>query len=222
MMMKTVDDSIPNCIAAGRVAASKPDCPPSKRSRLPLQDAGTAHPLAPVCQIEAEVIELFQRHAAALSRYAARIARDKTLVEDGIQEALLRYFIARTEGQQIDNPRAWLFRVLQNYILDCNRKSNLRQAANLEAAAQVADAGQNVEVGYQQDETFRDALASLSPREQACILLRLEGFAYDEMAHILGIRPGTVGALLARGTMKIRKTILSSGRQQCSKRYSKE
>jgi RNA polymerase sigma-70 factor (ECF subfamily) len=216
--MKMADDNVSDYIAAGPAAASELNCQPSKRSRIPLGHASAAHHPALACQIEAEVIELLQRHAAALSRYAARIARDKTLVEDSIQEALLRYFIARTHGQQIDNPRAWLFRVLQNYILDCNRKSDSRQASNLEAAVQVADARQDVEAGYQQDETFRDALSSLSPREQACILLRLEGFAYDEMAHILGIRSGTVGALLARGMTKIRKTGLFSGRQRCSKR----
>jgi RNA polymerase sigma-70 factor, ECF subfamily len=165
-------------------------------------------------QIENEVMELLRQHAPALLRYAARVARDKTIAQDAIQETFLRYFIARAEGAQIENPRAWLFRVLANYLTDCIRKSSSMPAADLEEAAQVADMRQDVEARYQQDEVFRCALASLSLRERECLQLRLEGFGYDEIAQILRIRPGTVGALLARSLKKIRKAGLLSGRQR--------
>jgi RNA polymerase sigma-70 factor (ECF subfamily) len=165
-------------------------------------------------QIENEVIELLHRHAAALSRYAARIVRDKAVAQDSVQEAFLRYFISRVGGQQIENPCAWLFRVVANYLTDCIRKSSSMPAADLKAAAQVSDPRQDVEAGYQQNEAFKLALASLSPRERECMQLRLEGFGYDEIARILRVRPGTVGAMLDRGLKKIRKIGLLPGRQR--------
>jgi RNA polymerase sigma-70 factor, ECF subfamily len=165
-------------------------------------------------QIESEVTELLRQHAASLARYAAGIARDKALAPDAIQEVFLRYFIARIEGQQIENPRAWLFRVLSNYLRDCNRKAGSMSTVNLDAAEQVADSRQDLETGFQQNEAFQYALASLSPREQECMRLRLEGFGYDEIARILQIQPGTVGALLARSMKKIRKAGWLSGRRR--------
>jgi len=156
--------------------------------------------------IESDVNELVRNHAAALSRFAATIVRDNSLVQDAVQEAFLRYIIVRKGGQQMDNPRAWLFRVLRNYLLDCNRKSGNMPAANLEEAVKVADIRQDVEAGYQQSECLRSALTILSPREKECILLRLEGFGYNEVAQILRIRPGTVAALLARGLKKLRRS----------------
>jgi len=87
-------------------------------------------------------------------------------------------------------------------------------ATDLDAAAQVADERQDVEIGYQQSEAFQSALASLSRRERECLQLRLEGFGYDEIARILQIRPGTVGALLARCLKKLRKAGLLPWRKR--------
>jgi RNA polymerase sigma-70 factor (ECF subfamily) len=205
--MKTSDDEVLDGMpAGGSLAASEQNCPKDRSLSVPVS-AGDKHcSAAPTAEVENEVIELLRQHAAALSRYAVTIARDSTIVQDAIQEAFLRYFIARVGGQHVENPRAWLFRVLRNYILDCNRKSNSMRAVELEKAVRVADSRQDVEAGYQQHETLRHAVSSLSPREQECMQLRLEGFGYDEIAHILKIRSGTVGALLARGLKKIRKT----------------
>jgi RNA polymerase sigma-70 factor, ECF subfamily len=173
-------------------------------------------------QIEAEVVQLFRQNTGALSRYAATITRDFTAIQDGIQESFLRYFSTRIAGQQVENPRAWLFRVLRNYLLDCDRKSNSRRAVDLEEAGQLMDSRQDLECGLEQDEIFRHALDSLSPRERECVQLRLEGFGYNEIARILHISAGTVGALLTRGLKKFRETGLFSRSQQCLGRSTDE
>jgi RNA polymerase sigma-70 factor (ECF subfamily) len=218
--MKTAGESVLNHVVSGKKpAASGQKCP---AGCLSLKKGAARRPEPPVARIEDEMTELLRQHAAALSRYGMTLARDRTIVQDGIQEAFLRYFIARIGGQQMENPRAWLFRVFGNYVLDCKRRSKSRPAVDLDAAMQVADLRQDIEAGYQQSETFRRALCSLSPREQQCMQLRLEGFGYDEIAKILRIRTGTVGALLARGLKKIHETGLFSGRQRRLDRSSGE
>jgi RNA polymerase sigma-70 factor (ECF subfamily) len=142
---------------------------------------------------------------ADLSRYAATLVRDHSLIQDGIQEVFLRYFIARVDGQQMNNPRAWLFRVLRNYLLDCNRKTAVTAAICLKEATHVADSRQDVETGYQHAESCSRALTLLSPREQECMRLRLEGFSYSEIAHILRIQPGTVASLISRSLKRLRQ-----------------
>ncbi len=222
--MKTYNENVIGNILAGdgRLTTSERNCP-NKCLSAPLakgQVSRTA--VTSTDRIEKEVNELLSNNTAALSRYAVNMAWDKTIVQDAIQEAFLRYFVARIGGQQMENPRAWLFRVLRNYILDCNRKLKTSQAVNLEEAVQVADSRQDAETGYQQSEILRRALSSLSPREQECMQLRVEGFGYEEIAHVLRIQPGTVGALLARGLKKIRGTDLFSRRQRCFDRSSEE
>ncbi len=164
-------------------------------------------------QIEAEVVDLFRQNAAALSRYAAALTRDKEAVRDGVQEAFLRYFAARTRGQHMENPRAWLFTVLRNYILDRHRRSATCAEVELTCAEQLADRSPNQETRYETTEISRRILENLSPREQECMRLRLEGLGYDEIAQVLRIRSGTVGALLARGVKKIRSSGLLHRRE---------
>jgi predicted DNA-binding protein (UPF0251 family) len=56
----------------------------------------------------------------------------------------------------------------------------------------------------------------LSPREMECVRLRTEDLRYEEIARVLGLQTGTVGALLARAHGKIRKAVSDarSGAQQ--------
>ncbi len=159
-------------------------------------------------KLEAEVLEMLNKHSSSLSRYAIAMTRDRAIAQDGIQEVFLRYFLIRADGQQIENVRAWLFRVLRNYLVDCKRKDYSRASMDLEAAAQVIDVRQDLEAAYQHHENFRRALSELSPRERECMQLRLEGFGYDEIAQMLEIRSGTVSALLARALRKMRHSNL--------------
>jgi len=55
-----------------------------------------------------------------------------------------------------------------------------------------------------QTQTVQAILSRLTPRELDCLRLRVEGFSYQEIAQALGIRPGTVGALLPRVYSKLR------------------
>jgi len=168
---------------------------------------------ATASQIEKEVNDLLHLYSTTLYRYALSLSWDKALAQDGIQEAFLRFIMVRIRGQKMQNPRAWLFRVLRNYLHDCHRKSSFMPAVALKEAVQISDACQDVEAGYLQDEAFRRALAVLSPREQECLQLRFEGFGYEEIAQILQITAGTVGTLLARGLKKIRNAGQPSEKQ---------
>jgi DNA-directed RNA polymerase specialized sigma24 family protein len=68
--------------------------------------------------VEADLILLYDSCAAKLQRYAMTLVRDHSLAQDAVQEAFLRYSLMRTAGRSIAAPRAWLFRVLRNYLLD--------------------------------------------------------------------------------------------------------
>jgi RNA polymerase sigma-70 factor, ECF subfamily len=212
--MKVSNEDVLGNILVSEALAKSDDRRPVDKPSLLLNESNKFPQTLPADRIEKEVVELLGQYTSILTRHAAAIAWDKATISDGIQETFLRYFITRIGGKRIENPRAWLFRVLTNYLLDCNRKSSSMPELKLEAAAQFADSRQDVESGYQRSEAFRRALLSLSPREQECMHLWLEGFAYEEIAQMLKIRSGTVGALLARGLKKIRETGLFSRRRQ--------
>jgi RNA polymerase sigma-70 factor (ECF subfamily) len=144
-------------------------------------------------------------------RYAARVARNQEAAQDAVQEAFLRFFIARTAGQQIRQPKAWLFRVLHNHVLDQERAGS-RNEIGLDSLSNTAGSGHDPETDYRRVEALERTLGTaLSPREVECVRLRAEGLQYDEIAEVLGMRSGTVGALLTRAHKKMRQAAGAAG-----------
>jgi len=154
--------------------------------------------------IEQEIRDLYATEAAGLLRHAASAAGNVETAQDAVQEAFLRFFIARTAGQEIRNPRAWLFRVLHNRVLDL-RKAGSRNEIGLESVMNSPGPGCDPEVAYGRVEALRRTLrTALTPREVECVQLRSTGLRYDEIAGVLKLQSGTVGALLTRAHKKIR------------------
>jgi len=156
-------------------------------------------------QLEQEVVRLYQEHASSLSRYAVWLAQNQEGARDAVQEAFLRYFIERRYGREVVNPRAWLYQVLRNYLLDLRRSAADREiiADNLD---QMPGNQQNPERILRRSEVAHALESLLSTREFECVRLRAEGMEYAEIGAAMGIRPGTVGALLARAQTKIRRS----------------
>lgn len=163
-------------------------------------------------ELEQELLRLYREHASALSRYAAAFAQNQDGARDAVQEVFLRYFVERRYGRIIENPRAWLYHVLRNYLLDWRRRVDNREviADNLD---HLAGGQHNPERILQRSETARELEGVLSQREFECLRLRAEGLDYAEVAAVMGIRPGTVGALLSRVQKKIRRSAADNPNQ---------
>jgi RNA polymerase sigma-70 factor (ECF subfamily) len=159
---------------------------------------------------ESEVIDLYQQNAAGLFRFAEALVRDREMAQDALQEVFLRYFVARSSGQEIQNGKSWLYRVLRNYLLDRVKEAAFKNKASLEEAETIPDVS-DPEQEYLRAFTRKQILEVLAPRELECLQLRAEGFDYKEIAQILSVRSGTVGATLARALNKIRKALNPAG-----------
>ncbi|RPI19570.1 MAG: sigma-70 family RNA polymerase sigma factor [Acidobacteriales bacterium] len=155
------------------------------------------------------VVQLYTENSTGLFRYALTITRDRRVAEDAIQDCFLRFFVALKNNQLIHNPRAWLYRVLRNLLLNETQRSSSRSSTGIEAAIEKPDWRRNPEAFLWRKEVTQGVRAALSPRELECLQLRLEGLDYKEISTTLRIRPGTVGALLARA---VKKTQTALGR----------
>jgi RNA polymerase sigma-70 factor (ECF subfamily) len=154
-------------------------------------------------ELEAEVAALYTAHARELHRFASLILRRQDGACDAVQEVFLRYFAERKCGGSIENPRAWLYRVLHNYLLDRQAKASIKREVGSEEAVEPQDRTQDPEARVARSQAARQIEQDLTGREFECLLLRAEGMSYEEVAAVLGIRSGTVGALLARVRRKL-------------------
>jgi RNA polymerase sigma-70 factor (ECF subfamily) len=154
-------------------------------------------------ELEAEIVQLYAEHAANLKRHAAGIVRCEDLAGDAVQETFLRYFAERSYGRTIQHPRAWLYQVLRHYLFDHMSDEPAGQAGD-ERLRGIADPRSGPEDQLRHSEMAGLIASSLSTRERECLGLRSEGFTYLEIASIMGLKTGTVGALLVRAHNKIR------------------
>jgi RNA polymerase sigma-70 factor (ECF subfamily) len=161
--------------------------------------------------IEQELARIYEADSASLHRYALALTQRHESAQDAVQEIFLRYYIARSEGQRFRNPRAWLFRVLRNHVYDGMRTIRSKNEVGIEGLRESADAGQDPEGDYRRAEISRHLTDSLAPRELECVRLRAEGLRYDEIAEVLSVRSGTVGAMLAHAHKKIRTSLRRAG-----------
>jgi RNA polymerase sigma-70 factor (ECF subfamily) len=162
---------------------------------------------APSAELEQEVAGLYVEHAAKLLRYAEALARNRDTGSDAVQEVFLRYFAERRYGNRVENPRAWLYRVLHNHLLDRLERAAMKYEVSAEGVSEVADGRTDAEMMLEQTQTAHEIATRLTPRELDCLRLRVEGFSYQEIAQVLGVRPGTVGALLPRVYSKLRDAV---------------
>lgn len=145
-----------------------------------------------------EVEALYYQHSASLLRYAGVLTTDTTIARGALQETYLRYFVAETAGPPIANARVWLFRKLRHCIAHSLKKAERPRSMEANADPDPTDFGRHVEDQYKRQVLFRRALASLSERQRECMHLRLEGFAFGDIAQIMRIRKRSVGSLLER------------------------
>lgn len=89
------------------------------------------------CAAAREVGQLHDENAEVMLHYALIVSGSPEAAQDAVQEVFLDYFVARSAGQQIPVPKAWLFRALRIRLLGEKRLGNQRLEVALEEAART-------------------------------------------------------------------------------------
>ncbi len=127
---------------------------------------------------------------------------DRERAEDLAQEVFLRALEAPPQ-----NPKPWLFAVALNLARDEGRR-DIRQGRKLELlkgeALDVAAPPPDEELeASEQRAAVRRALAQLTEQDRSALLLKAEGFSYEEIASALGLAKGAIGTTLARARRRL-------------------
>ncbi len=145
---------------------------------------------------------LAEERGSALIGYAYLLTGDIEAARDLVQEAIVRTFARPRRGQQMEWLEAYVRRVVLNLYVDGYRRARVwRRVRPAVAAADVATAA-DVRVVDHVD--AQRALATLPPRERACVVLRFyDDLTVAALAERLGISEGTAKRYLADGLRKL-------------------
>jgi RNA polymerase sigma-70 factor (ECF subfamily) len=157
----------------------------------------------------ADLTELFEQYYGSLVRMLYRRTGDRDRAEDLAQETF-----ARAVAAPPNNPRPWLFAVALNLVREDGRRA-VRQGRRLELLRTDDRGEQGPENDYERNErsaAVHSALATLNERDREALLLKAEGFNYEEIAATLGLSKGAVGTTLARARRRLVEAYRSEGR----------
>lgn len=153
-----------------------------------------------------ELQTLYELHAESLLRFAVSATADLEFGRESVQEIFLRYAQLRQSEEPPPTPFLWLLRELRSGIARRGRDRERRADGNVSKylSADPTPSPETLTL-LNEARSIIDRLAA--PRELECFLLRSEGLSYSEIAEIMGISIGTVGATLARAVKKLELAI---------------
>jgi RNA polymerase sigma-70 factor (sigma-E family) len=158
----------------------------------------------------------FEAFAAAVTdglvRTAYLMTGDLAETEDLVQETLLRVARRWRRVHAMEHPAAYARRILVNLVIDGQARRRRRDdeldgdGDTVDGRADESAAGALRAIDARSE--FRMALAALSPRQRAVVVLRYwEDLPEAQVAELLGCSGGTVKCTASRGVVQLRRVL---------------
>ncbi len=161
-----------------------------------------------LCGVMDDFDEFVAANLEQLLKTAYLITWDAGEAEDLVQECLLKVARRWPRVRGMAQPRAYARRILVNLALDA-AAGRAQRRGELDGAPAVADEpARGLLVEFETRAELLDALARLTPRQRAVLVLRyFNDLTEAQTAEVLGCSPGTVKSNASRGLARLREVL---------------
>ncbi|MEI2700457.1 MAG: RNA polymerase sigma factor [Microthrixaceae bacterium] len=179
---------------------------------LPIHRGRSIGPKGP--ELDRQLRQLIDEHAAAVHQLAYGILHDPGLAEDVVQETMIKAWRGLAEFRGDSSTRTWVLRIAHNTAIDALRRRRDRAVApeDLPDDQTASDTGDPAvrAAGRSDLETLRDALGELDQLSRSIVVLReIEGLSYQEIADTLDISTALVKTRLLRARRALQAAVRS-------------
>jgi RNA polymerase sigma-70 factor (ECF subfamily) len=152
--------------------------------------------------------ELYDRHSAAVFRYAWGALRQNSDAQELLQDTFVTAWSRRFQIQlSRESLLPWLLVTCRNHANNLRRRNAYRASVPLAEGDAPPDAAET-EDARDRLRWVMEAIDALPPEDRrVCELCLIEGLSYREAARPLGSSASAIGKRLERARMKLRKAV---------------
>lgn len=141
----------------------------------------------------------------ALRRTAYLLCGDWSHASDHVQDGLIKVYRRWPRLRDQHALLAYARRAVTSAAIDAHRR---RSSTEVPTSRFADHAGVDVAAEIDERDALSRALATLGPRQRACVVLRYyEDLPVDEVADLLRISPGTVKSQTSRGLAALQQAL---------------
>jgi len=158
--------------------------------------------------LQEQVSRLFEEARDDVYRYLLTLGLYPPQAQEATQEVFLRLYATLRKGENILNPRAWIFRVAHNLGLKIRTRQHSEEPFNpelVEPGSALNGTPESELLDRERMTRFHSAVNGLSEQQRRCLFLRMEGLRYPEIGAALGISASAVGEFLRRAMLRLKK-----------------
>ena len=175
------------------------------------QTAATSVAATPATDVGDALVAAFNEARMGLVGTLVFLLGSQEDAHDAAQESFLKCWRNLEELRQVQNLRAYLFRVAMNTATDIRRSAWHRKAKPMgeeDMYAAPAETSHASLERHEQVERLRHAIRELRSEEQEVFLLRQNGeLTYEQIAEIRNLPVGTVKTQMRTALQKLRKLL---------------
>jgi RNA polymerase sigma factor (sigma-70 family) len=158
---------------------------------------------APFVEATQSFEAFFEAESRVLFRRLCVITGNGHEAEEIMQDAFLALWERWDRVAGVDDPTGYLYRTAMNVFRKRYRRTRLALRRSFVAAEEIEPFA-----GIDERQDLISALASISPRQRAALVLTdILGYSSEETAKILGVKAATVRGLASRGREALRQTV---------------
>lgn len=135
---------------------------------------------------------------------AMKMINDKMIAADLTQEVFIDLYKQLKGGKEIQNYKAWLYRMVCNKTINLIKKKDYRVTERLNSEMTFVD---EHEIGDKKSQFIKNAILQLPENEKLLIVLYSEGLTYKEISDATGIKFTSVGKTLSRILRKMEQEL---------------
>ena len=159
-------------------------------------------------EVGPQVLAIYDAYNRELSTFIRSIERDPRIAEDVVSETFLRLTEEIRHGRTPVQPRAWLYRVAANLVVDGGRRRTVatRFLGRLVDHRTEPPADDAVIRGETRREVWA-ALGSLPTDARTALMLAAHGYSGRDIAAVLGRTELATRSLICRARIRLREQL---------------